>query len=162
MDYFIKYWPFILGAAVVMAGYITFIFLPQLRKNDTKNVYQSLAEPKVLIQHNELETDYVARYERERMRYIDSKNRWAIVQPPVIFFPLNAAFEVTWFGEKHHISTIGLTYEEYLIAGVQFQRKLKEIRDKHVYGQFGTEKLIETTRHQKPVNPDRLWQNTVN
>lgn len=162
MDYFVKYWPLILGAAIVMAGYITFILLPQLRKNDVKNVYQSLSEPKVLIQHNEMETDYIARYERERMRYLDAKNRWAIVQPPVIYFPINMAFKVTWFGAEHYVSTIGMTYEEYVIEALQFQRKLKEIRDKHVYGQFGTEKLIETTRKQQPANPDRLWQNTHN
>lgn len=162
MDYLIQnvYW--ILGVATVMAGYITFILLPQLRKNDTKNVYQSLAEPKVLIQHSELETDYMARYERERMRYLDAKNRWAIVQPPVIYFPINMAFRVTWFGADHYVSTIGMTYEEYVIEALRFQRKLKEIRDKHVYGQFGTEKLIETTRKQQPANPDRLWQNTHN
>lgn len=162
MDYLIQHWILILGIAIVMAAYITFILLPQIRKNDVKNVYQSLAEPKVLIQHNELETDYIARYERERMRYLDSKNRWAIVQPPVIFFPLNAAFEVTWFGEKHHVSTIGLTYEEYLTAAILFQRKLKEIRDKHVYGQFGSKELIEITRQQKTIDPNKLWQNTLN
>jgi len=162
MDYLTQYWQLILGVALIMAGYITFVLLPQLRKNDVKNVYQSLAEPKVLIQHSELERDYVQRYERERARYLDSKNRWAIIQPPVIFFPINSAFEVSWFGEKHHVSTIGLTYEEYLTAAILFQRKLKEIRDKHVYGKLGSKKMIEITRHQKPADTDKFWQNTFN
>lgn len=157
MDYFIKYWPYLLGVSVIISGYIVLFILPQLRKNDMKNVYQSLAEPRVLVQHSEWESDYMARYERERRRYLDSGNRWAVVQPPVIFFPLNAAFEVEWFGEKHHISTIGLTYDEYLTAALAFQRKLKSIRDKHVYGEFGNEKMMQTTRNQKQLDPNKIW-----
>jgi len=162
MDYFLKVWPFILGGALLIAAYITLVVLPKMYKNDLKNVYQSLAEPKVLIQHSEFETDYNVRYERECMRYRDSKNRWAIVQVPVIYFPLNAAFEVEWFGEKHHPSTIGLTYEEYLVEAVNFQRKLKAIRDRHVYGQFGTKKMMQTTRNQQELNPNKIWLKDFN
>lgn len=140
-----------------MAAYITFVLLPRLRKNDMKNVYQSLAEPRVLVQHSEFESDYLARYEREKKRYIDSGNRWAIIQVPVIFFPMNAAFEVEWFGQKYYQSTIGLTYEEYLAAALDFQRKMKSIRDQHVYGEFGTAKMMEITRNQQTLNPNKIW-----
>lgn len=162
MNFILEYWQLILGIAAMLFGYVVLILRPQLRENDTKNIYQSLAEPRVLIQYSELEKDYQARYERERMRYLDARNRWAIIQTPVIYFPMNACFEVEWFGEKHYPSTIGLSYDEYQMAAITFQRKLKAIWDKKTGAAFGTKEMMEMTRQQKPFNPEKLWQNTLN
>lgn len=159
MDFIRDYWILILGVALMLFGYVWLILYPQLRENDVKNKYQSAAEPRILFQDSELEKGYSARFERERMRYMDAKNRWAMVQTPVIFFPMNTAFKIDWFGQTHHISTIGLSYTEYLFAGVRLYAKLRAIWDKEVYGQFGVKELMETKK-QTPVDPDRLWQNS--
>lgn len=157
MDYLLANWQLILGIAVVMAAYITFVLLPQLRENDVKNVYQHAGTPRLILQVSELEKDYWMRVEREKRRYIDSKNRWAVIQTPLIYFPLNTAFEFEWFGEKHHRSTIGLSYDEYLTAGLAFYLEMKSIWDKKVYGQFGMNTLMET-KNQQPLNPEKIWQ----
>lgn len=160
MDHIIDFWPLYLGIAVVLFGYVFLVLLPQLRENDVKNKYQHAGEPRLLLQASELEKDYWTRFEREKMRYLDSRNRWAVVQTPVIPFPMNTAFEFEWFGKKYHTSTIGLSYAEYLQAGLRFYAQMRAIWDKEVYGQFGMKEMMETTRNQIPVDPDKLWSNT--
>lgn len=162
MSFIIEYWQAIVGLALMLLGYIVLILLPELRKNDIKNVYQHAGEPRLLIQASELEKDFWARYERERMRYIDSKNRWATVQTPVIPFPINTAWEFQWFGKTYHESTVGLSYSEYLLAGVRFYHQMRAIWDKEVYSSFGTKEMMEAIKNQKPVDVDKLWQNTQN
>ena len=159
MEFIREYWPLILGAAVICFGYVWLVLLPQLRENDVKNVYQHVAEPKIVMQVSEMETDFWARCEREKMRYLDSKNRWAIVQTPVIPFPINTAFEFEWFGEKHYRSTVGLSYAEYLVAGIQFYSEMRAIWDKKTTEHVGMQKMMELTRNQQPLTEDRLWQN---
>lgn len=159
MSFIIEYWLLILGVAAMLFGYVLLILLPQLRENDVKNKYQHAGEPRLLLQSSELEKDYWTRFEREKMRYIDSKNRWATVQTPVIPFPMNCAFEVEWFGKKYHRSTVGLSYTEYLAAGVRFYAEMRAIWDKETYSQFGMKTMMETTKQQKPVDADKLWQN---
>lgn len=162
MEFIREYWILILGLAVLLLAYVFLILVPQLRENDLKNVYQHAGEPRIILQSSELETDYWARYERERMRYLDSKNRWATVQTPVIPFPMNCAFEFQWFGQKHPISTVGLSYMDYLLASVRFYAKMRAIWDQQVYASFGMKEMMEKTKQQQPVDPDKLWQNTLN
>jgi len=159
MKFLIEYWPLILGVAVMIFGYVLLILLPQLRENDVKNVYQHAGEPRIIWQNSELEKDYWTRFEREKMRYIDSRNRWATVQTPVIPFPMNCAFEHEWFGKKYHVSTVGLSYAEYMRAGQIFYQKMQAIWDKEVYGEHGMKTMMETTKKQIPVDPDKIWQN---
>lgn len=162
MDFIIEYWILILGVAALIFGYVFLILIPQLRENDLKNVYQHAGEPRMIWQTSELEKDFWTRYERERMRYMDSKNRWATVQTPVIPFPMNTAWEFRWFGKVYHVSTVGLSYSDYLLAGVRFYHQMRATWDKEVYNEFGTKEMMETIKNQKPVDTDKLWQNTLN
>lgn len=159
MDFILEYWILILGVAAMLFGYVALILLPQLRENDVKNKYQHAAEPRILWQTSELEKDYWARFEREKLRYMDARNRWATVQTPVIPWPMNTAFEFEWFGKTYHISTIGLSYAEYMRAGLAFYQKMHAIWDKEVYGEFGMDQLMEKTKNQKTVNTDKIWNN---
>ncbi len=158
MDYLINNYQWILGIAAVISVYITFVLLPQLKENDVKNVYQSLGEPYLLWQQNDRETDYWGRYEREKMRFIDSKNRWAVIQTPVIPFPMNFAWEFEWFGEKHYASTIGLSNAEYQRAGIRFLNQMEAIWYQKTAAQFGTKEIMEIAKNQKPINPEKIWQ----
>lgn len=160
MNFILEYWQLIVGLALLLFGYVALILIPELRKNDVKNVYQHLAEPRLLLQVSELEKDFWSRFEKEKLRYLDSKNRWATVQTPVIPFPMNTAFEHVWFGKKYHVSTIGLSYADYLVAGVRFYHQMRTIWEREVCSTFGTEKLMEAVKKQTPVDPDKLWQNT--
>lgn len=162
MAFIVEFWPIILGAAVLIAVYVVLILIPQLRENDLKNVYQHAGEPRLIMQTSEQEKNFWARYERERMRYLDSKNRWATVQTPVIPFPLNTAWEFQWFGQKYHVSTVGLSYSEYLLAGVRFYHQMLAIWDKEVCSEFGINNLMQNVKNQTPVDVDRLWQRTNN
>ena len=162
MPFLVEFWPIIVGAAVLIAVYIVLILIPQLRENDLKNVYQHAGEPRMIWQASELEKDFWTRYERERLRYIDSRNRWATVQTPVIPFPMNTAWEFQWFGQKYHTSTVGLSYTDYLLAGVRYYAQMRTIWDKEVYASFGTKEMMEQIKHQQPVNVDHLWQRTQN
>lgn len=162
MDHLREFWPLYLGIAVALFGYVLLVLLPQLRENDTKNRYQHAGEPRMLLQTSELEKDFWTRFEKEKMRYLDSKNRWATVQTPVIPWPINTAFEFEWFGQKYHRSTIGMSYGEYLIAAVRFYNEMKAIWDKETYTQFGMKEMMEKTRQQIPINPDNLWSNSNN
>ena len=159
MSFIIEYWLLILGVAAMLFGYVLLILLPQLRENDVKNKYQHAGEPRLLLQSSELEKDYWTRFEREKMRYIDSRNRWATVQTPVIPFPMNTAFEFEWFGKTYHTSTVGLSYAEYLLASIRFYNQMRAIWDKETYSQFGMKTMMETTKQQKTVDADKLWQN---
>ncbi len=157
MDYLISNYQWILGIAAVMAAYITFVLLPQLKENDVKNVYQHAGKPILMLQVSELEKDYWARVTREQRRYIDSGNRWAVIQTPVVYFPYNSAFEFEWFSVKYHRSTIGLSYDEYLVAGLAFYREMKAIWEQKAYGQFGMDTLMQA-KNQQAINPEKIWQ----
>jgi len=157
-----EYWIAIAGIAALIFGYVLLILIPQLRENDTRNIYQNLGEPRMIWQVSELEKDFWTRYERERMRYIDSRNRFAIVQAPIIPFPYNTAWEFRWFDKTYHLSTVGLSYGDYLMAGVRFYHQMRKVWDEQVYTSFGTKEMMEKIKDQKPVDPDRLWQNTLN
>lgn len=161
MEFILEYWIAILGVAVLILGYIFIVLIPELRRNDTKNIYQNLGEPRMIWQTSELDTGFWARYEKERMRYIDSGNKWAVVQTPVIPFPYNTAWEFKWFGKVYHVTTVGLSYGDYLLAGVRFYHKMRKVWDQEVYSQLGVQQLMESKK-QTPVNPDTLWQNTLN
>lgn len=158
MSFIIEYWQAIVGVALLLLGYVVLILLPELRKNDVKNVYQHAGEPRLLIQASELEKDFWARFEREKLRYLDSKNRWATVQTPVIPFPMNTAFEHVWFGKKYHVSTIGLSYADYLAAGVRFYGQMRAIWEKEIVTQFGNDTLMQNVKNQTPVQPENIWQ----
>lgn len=158
MSFIIEYWQLIVGVALLLLGYVVLILLPELRKNDIKNVYQHAGEPRLLLQASELDKNFWATVEREKLRYLDSKNRWAVVQTPVIPFAINTSWEFQWFGKKYHITTIGLSYAEYLAAGVRFYNEMRIIWEKEIYSQFGTDKLMETAKQQKPVQPENIWQ----
>ena len=158
MHFILEHWQLILGIAAIMGLYIRFWLLPIMRKNDVKNVYQHAARPCLILQINGEDKEFWARVEREQLRYLDSKNRWALVQPPVIYFPYHCAFEFEWFGQKYHRSTTNMSYDEYLFAGIAFYHEMVEIWDKQVYGKHGMQNMMQMTRNQKPVDGDRLWQ----
>jgi len=162
MEFLIAYCQLIVGAALILFGYVALILLPELRKNDVRNIYQHAGEPRLLIQSSELERDFWAKFEREKKRYLDAGNRWAVRQTPVIPFPMNTAWEFEWFGHKYHKTTIGLSYSEYLIAAVRHYHEMKGIWEKEVYTTFGTKDLMEKVKNQQPANPENLWQNANN
>lgn len=162
MKFVLEYWQLILGCALLIFAYVFLVLIPQLRENDVKNVYQHSGEPRLLLQTSELEKTFWTKYERERMRYMDAKNRWATVQTPVIPFPMNTAWEFQWFGKNYHISTVGLSYSEYLLAGVRFYHQMRTIWDRETCNAFGTKAMMEEVKGQKPVDVDKLWQNTQN
>jgi len=159
MSFIIQYWQLIVGVAILLFGYVVLILLPELRKNDLKNKYQHAGEPRMIWQTSELEKDFWVRVQREQLRYMDSKNRWATVQTPVIPFPINTAFSHTWFGKEYHVSTIGLSYADYMLAGVRFYNQMRAIWEKEVVTQFGNDTLMKEVKQQTPVNPDNIWQN---
>jgi len=155
MAFLLQYWEIVVAAAAFIFGYVFLFLIPQLRESDLKNIYQHAGEPRLLLQASELEKDFWTRYERERLRYMDSKNRWATVQTPVIPFPLNTAWEFQWFGKTYHTSTVGLSYSEYLLAGIRHYHQMRTIWDKEVCAAFGTKEMMETIKSQKPRNNRR-------
>ena len=143
------FWPILLLVAVIVLGYVFIILIPKIRENKVKVKYQSLAEPKIFWQNSIVGGDYLAEYEKEKMRYVSAGNLLAAVQTPVIFFPRNAEFEFEWFGEIHRPSTVNLSEEQYMMAGVAFYKKMKIIWDTNLGIAYGTREMIRITQGQK-------------
>lgn len=158
-SFFITFWPFIVGAAIVIFGYVFLVVIPTARENRRKVEYQHAGEPVLFWQNHENETDYWLRFRKEQARYIDANNRWAKVQTPVLPFPKNCEFEFEWFGEIHRPSTVGLTELQYIQAGERHYVKFKKIWDLKAYGAHGMDKMMEATRKQQVLADDAdIWE----
>ncbi len=159
MKFLIENWPFFAVGFVLAVLYIQVVLMPNVRRNQKKITYQSLAEPRLFWDNGE--ADYWERFRLERSRYIGSGNNIARVQVPLIPFPRDSKFEVKWFDKTHYVSTVGLRPDEYSIAGVRFLNKLKEEWDRELLSKFDMDILMRTKGQvfsEKDEESD-LWEN---
>lgn len=150
----------ILGT-LVLIGVVLFLFyrlviLPMARENDLKNQYQNLAEPRLITQAGETDNEFWARVNREKQRFIQSGNNWALKQVPVIPIPFDSVFTIKWFGQDYSYSTIGIGYREYNRQAMLIYDQLYTIWQAKVFGKFG-EHIVYSAKGQEPFDPNNLW-----
>lgn len=108
MEYFL---PILLitGGIFFFRSYI----LPIWNQNIKMRSYQSAAEPRLMEQVGEEDDEFYQRVEREKKRFMESGNKWALKQIPVIAMWRNRAFTITWYGKTYDYSTVGLSQMDY-------------------------------------------------
>ncbi len=156
------YWFIVVAALLYFAWYVLDVVIPAVKENDLKNSYQNVGEPKLIFQHSETAAEFWAIVERERARYVESGNKWAQKQSPVIPFPCQASFSVEWFGREYNLNTIGLGQREYYRAGIAFYDVLLAEWQRQVFGKFGEETLMKEVKGQDPFDPVKVWQTSQN
>ena len=151
-----------IGMYLLLAGFgmsVLFVrayILPLIRLNNEKNYYQSIHEPMLFEQVGENDTEFFARVERAKARFIDVKNRWAMKQIPVISIPFNQCFTIEWFGKRYSYSTVGLgqmayhrmSLEIYAILCAEWSRET---------GIHGNEQ-VAMAKGQQPFDRETIWQ----
>lgn len=143
----------LLGAAVFFfRAYIR----PLWRENDLKRQYQSAAEPRLMCQVGEEDDEFYARVERERLRFRESGNNWALKQTPVIAMWRNRAFTITWYGKEYDYSTVGLSQMDYHRFCLEAYIQLYEVHSRET-GRF-TEPEFAQAFGQKPFTQQNVWQ----
>ena len=130
--------------------------LPLLAQNALKAQYQSAAEPTIIHQVGENDDEFWARVQRERARYEQSGNTWALKQNPVIPFPFNRVFTIEWFDKSIPLSTVGMGKAEYFAAANRTYLELLAIwqRETNVFGQ----EAVFQANGQKPFDGN-VWGN---
>ncbi len=129
--------------------------MPLLAQNQLKQKYQSAHEPQLILQSCEMDTDFWAKVQRERARYVDAKNAWALEQNPVIPFPFNQEFSFQWFDKTMNVSTVGLGQMEYLDAAKRQYVECVKIWQQKTGKEFGYDATFQAAG-QKPVHSD-IW-----
>lgn len=150
----------ILGT-LLLIGIVLFVFyrlviLPMAKENDLKNQYQSAAEPRLILQVGETDNEFWAHVTRERQRFIQSGNNWALKQVPVIAIPYDSVVTIKWFDKEYNYSTVGMGYREYTRQSMIIYDQLYTIWQSKVFGKFG-EKVVYEARGQDPFDPNNLW-----
>jgi len=160
------YWTKFLIIAGIILLIIVWNWVVKLRKqmalNDLKNSYQHAGEPILLLQGGESDDEYWMRYKRERARYVEAGNPWALRQNPVVPFPFNSKFRVEWFDKVYYPSTVGLKFGTYLQSAESFYFELKRQWDKEIYGSFGDDVLMQKSKGQKEFDPETVWNTNQN
>lgn len=145
--------------AGIITGMIIFwyrvYYLPGARLNGQKRQYQSAAEPSKMEQVGENDREFYERVQRERARYVDAGNNWALKQNPVIAIWRNRAFTIVWFGKEYDYSTVGLSQMDYHRAAQTIYTQLSEIwsRETNI---FGDDTFAQATG-QKPFDANKTW-----
>lgn len=129
--------------------------LPMIQLNDQKRQYQSIAEPQLLCQVNETNDEFYALIEREKARFIDTKNRWAQKQTPVIAMWRNRAFSITWFGKNYDVNTVGMSQMDYHRNCFETYKMLYADWSRET-GRFG-DQAVAHANGQKPFNHTEIW-----
>lgn len=145
-------------AGIIFGGIIFFyraFVLPLIRLNQLKNDYQSAAQPRLMEQVGENDDEFYQRVERERARFLDSGNKWAVKQIPVIAIPQNQAFTIDWFGTDYKYSTVGLGQMEYHRMAFEIYVQLYEVWSRET-SVFGSEK-VALANGQKPFDIKQTW-----
>lgn len=129
--------------------------LPGIRLNALKNEYQNIAQPRLFTQAGETDTEFWQRVQRERARFIDVKNTWAVKQIPVIAILFNQSFVITWFGKEYPYNTVGLGQMEYNQMAFEIYCQLFAVwsREISVHG----EQNVAMANGQKPFDPNKIW-----
>lgn len=152
----VSYFPIVvilIGCAVIFyRAYIA----PMIAVNNLKSQYQSMHEPMLFEQVGENDTEFYARVQRAKARFIDVKNNWAIRQIPVIAIPFNQCFTIEWFGKKYDYSTVGLGQMAYHRMSVEIYAKLCEEWSRET-GIFSEEK-IAMAKGQQAFDQTTIWQ----
>lgn len=141
-----------LGVAV---WFVRAYVMPMIAVNNEKMRYQSMHEPMLFEQVGENDTEFFARVERAKARFLDVKNRWALKQIPVIAIPFNQCFTIEWFGKRYSYSTVGLgqmayhrmSLEVYAILCAEWSRETNI---------FGNEQ-VAMAKGQQPFDPETIW-----
>ena len=141
---------------IVLFIFYRFVILPMAKENDLKNQYQNLAEPRLITQVGETDNEFWARVNRERQRFIQSGNNWAIKQVPVIPIPFDTVFTIKWFGQEYNYSTVGMGHREYHRQATLIYDQMYTIWQTKVFGKFG-EHIVYGARGQEPFDPNNLW-----
>ena len=145
----------------IVIGLTIFFFrayiMPLIQQNNLKLEYQSMAEPRLLLQAGESDIEFWQRVERERERFNQSGNKWALKQMPVIAIPQNQVFTITWFGDKKSYSTVGMSQMEYVIISGKIFKTLYEEWSKQLNITFDQDQVNEAKGFVK-VDPKTVWQ----
>jgi len=143
------------AAGAVVFFYNTYIS-PLLAVNQLKRQYQSAAEPQLVLQSCEMDTDFWAKVKRERERYNQAGNTWSLEQSPVIPFPFNSEFSFQWFEKRFDVSTVGLGQREYLAAAIRQYDECLKMWQQKTGKEFGYDKVF-TANGQKEFNAEETW-----
>lgn len=152
-----------MGYAVtfIVIGLTIFFFrayiLPLIHQNNLKLEYQSMAEPRLLLQAGESDIEFWQRVEREQERFRQSGNSWALKQMPVIAIPQNQVFTITWFGDKKSYSTVGMSQMEYVRMAVEIYKTLCAEWSRQINITFDQEQVNEAKGFVK-IDPEKVWQ----
>ena len=148
-----------IALAGIFFGFCVWFFrayvAPLFAENALKRGYQSAANPQLVLQSCEMDTDFWAKVQRERARYVDAKNRWALEQNPVIPFPFNQEFSFQWFDKTMNVSTVGLGQREYLSAAVRQYDECLKIWQQKTGKEFGYNATFQAAG-QRPAQSD-IW-----
>jgi hypothetical protein len=147
---------------LLFLGIVCFLFyrlyiLPLVRQNGLKNQYQSMAEPRLMLQSGETDTEFWARVSREKQRFLESGNQWALKQVPVVAIPFDAHFTIVWFDKARSFSTVGMRQREYNRQAMQIYDMLWAEWQQQVFGKFGDSVAFEAMG-QEPFDPKNIWQ----
>ena len=145
-----------LGIAICAAVFYYRAWIaPLIEQNKLKQKYQSAAEPYLVIQSCEMDKGFWARYQTEVSRFVDSGNKWALEQVPVIPFPFNSNFEFQWFDKTLEVSTVGLGQREFLAASIRQLDECTKIWQQKTGKEFGYNATFQATG-QKAAQGD-IW-----
>ena len=153
-----------IALAGIFFGFCVWFFrayvAPLFAENEMKRGYQSAANPQLVLQSCEMDTDFWAKVQRERARYEQSGNKWALEQNPVIPFPFNREFSFQWFEKRFDVSTVGLGQREYLAAAMRQYDECLKIWQQKTGKEFGFDATFQANG-QKAFDGD-LWANKSN
>jgi len=148
----------------ILCGVVYFFYraylLPIFAQNALKRSYQSAANPQLVLQSCEMDTDFWAKVQRERARYEQAGNKWALEQNPVIPFPFNSEFSFQWFEKRFDVSTVGLGQREYLAAAMRQYDECLKIWQQKTGKEFGFDATFQANG-QKAFEGD-LWATKPN
>lgn len=142
----------LIGTGVVF--YRAYI-LPLMAQNEKKRYYQSIAEPRLILQRGESDTEFWAAVQRERARFAESGNAWAAKQSPVIAIPYNSTFTIEWFDKEYPLSTVGMRHHEYNVEAMRIYNELYAVWQQKT-SIFG-EEVKATATGQTPFEKTSIW-----
>lgn len=144
--------------AILTVGIFFFraYILPLWKQNGKMRQYQCAAEPRLMEQVGEEDDEFYSRVQRERQRFVESGNRWALKQNPIIAMWRNRSFTITWYGKEYDYSTVGLSQMDYHRFCLKEYIKLCEIHSRETSA-FPEEDFARATG-QKPFDQRNVWQ----
>ena len=146
-----------LGIAICAAVFYYRAWIaPLVAQNKLKQKYQSAHEPQLVLQSCEMDTDFWAKVKKERARYIDAKNAWALEQNPVIPFPFNQEFSFQWFDKTMNVSTVGLGQMEYLDAAKRQYVECVKMWQQKTGKEFGYDATMRASG-QAQFDENKIW-----